>query len=79
MTYNDNGRVSAQRADDDPADDGHRVAGSAKRVRQEEHTGADRALHQVHERGEISAKHICLFAGISDSVKTQSNQTTVSR
>lgn len=49
--------MSAHRADHDAAHDGHRVAGSPERVWQEEDPGADRALQQVHERGEIPANH----------------------
>jgi len=47
--------VNAQRADNDAADDGQRVAGSSESVRQEEYAGTDRALQQMHEHGEISA------------------------
>lgn len=55
LTYDDDSRVNAQCADDDAADDGHCVAGSSKGVRQKKDAGADRALQQMHEHGEISA------------------------
>lgn len=47
--------MNAQHADDGAADDGHRVAGPSEGVRQEKYAGADRALQQMHEHGEISA------------------------
>lgn len=47
--------MSAQCADDDAANNGHHVAGSSESVRQEEYSGADRALEQMNESGEISA------------------------
>lgn len=44
ITYNDNSRMSAYRADCDAADDRHHVAGPSESIGQEEYTGADRAL-----------------------------------
>lgn len=46
--------MNAQRADDDTADDRHRVAGPSEGMRQEEYAGADCALQQMHEHGKVS-------------------------
>lgn len=66
VTYDGDGRVNAERADDGAAYDGHRVAGPSEGVRQEKYAGADRALQQMHEHGEISVTilssyHECKF------------------
>jgi len=54
-TYKDSSRVHVHDNDDDATDKGHHVAGPPESVRQEEYTGTDRALQQMHERGEVPA------------------------
>lgn len=44
-----------QETDEHTADEGHHIAGSPEDVRQEQYTGTDRTLHQMHERGKVSA------------------------
>jgi len=69
-TYKEDGRVHVQDNDDHTTDKGHHVAGLSEGVRQEEYTGTDRALQQMHQRGEVPAtiffayntmRSFCLF------------------